>query len=171
MIKLFEKKEPEKNYIIVLIVSIITIIVPLYVSRIYLNNKNDLFNKSIFEEEDSRVSQINFSDLDFVVSESNDVVLYVSFYNSSIKSMERKLYREISKNDLFDKIIYLNVNNNPNYLEDLKNKFPNIASEISDAPLMIYIKDGEGVFAVNSEFKMVDYEVFEKLLRKYEEVE
>ena len=167
MAKINDRKISNRNYIIVAIVSIITIIIPLYVSTIYLNNMNDLLNKSIFEEDDSKVSQINFSDIDFVVSESNNVVLYVSYYSNNIRSMERKLYREIVRNDLSDSIIYLNVSEVKDYVKKLQDKFPDIKGEISDAPLMIYIKDGEAICAVNSEYKMVDYDVFKKLIDKY----
>jgi hypothetical protein len=167
MKRLFEKKVPKRNYVVVAIVSILVIIIPLYVSTIYLNNKEDILNKSIFEK-DSNINQINFNDIDFVVNESTNIVLYISYYSKDIKSMERKLYREIIRNNLSDKIIYLSVNDNKNYIKKLKEKFPNIKGEISDAPLMIYIKNGEAVEAVNSEFKMVDYGVFEKLIDKYE---
>ena len=167
MRKLFEKKIPNRNYMIVLIVSILVIIIPLYVRTIYLNNKEDILDRSIFEN-DSNINQINFNDIDFVISESSDFILYVSYYSKEIKSMERKLYKEIIKNNLSDKIIYLSVSDNKNYIKKLKEKFPNIKGEISDAPLIIYIKDGEAVEAVNSEFKMIDYGVFEKLMKKYE---
>ena len=140
MKRIFEKKVPKRNYVVVAIVSILVIIIPLYVSTIYLNNKEDILNKSIFEK-DSNINQINFNDIDFVVNESTNIVLYISYYSKDIKSMERKLYREIIRNNLSDKIIYLSVNDNKNYIKKLKEKFPNIKGEISDAPLMIYIKN------------------------------
>jgi hypothetical protein len=50
----------------------------------------------------------------------------------------------------------------------LKTKFPEIKGEISDAPMMIYISNGEAIEAVNSEFKMIDFSVLEKLFNKHE---
>ncbi len=164
--ELFDKKIPMRNYVIVIVVSVLVIFISLLASSLYLSNREELHG-SIFEEENSNISQININDIDFVKPEISDAVLYVSYYSNEFKSMERKLYREIKKNELNDKFIYLNISNEKNYIEKLKEKFPNISFEISDAPMMIYIKDGEAVEAVNSEFKMVDYTVFNKLIKKY----
>jgi hypothetical protein len=172
MINLFNKETPKKNYMIVLIVSILVIAFALYVRAIYLKNKDNIRDKSIFERENSVVSSINIDDLEFVVSESNDIVLYMSYNgNQDIKNMERKLYREIVRNDYVDKVLYLNVSElkeDNKYISKLKEKMPNIKGDISDAPIMVYIKDGEAIEAVNSEFKMIDYSVLEKLFEKYE---
>ena len=172
MINLFNKETPKKNYMIVLIVSILVIAFALYVRAIYLKNKDNIRDKSIFERENSVVSSINIDDLEFVVSESNDIVLYISYNgNQDIKNMERKLYREIVRNDYVDKVLYLNINElkeDNKYISKLKEKMPNIKGDISDAPIMVYIKDGEAIEAVNSEFKMIDYSVLEKLFEKYE---
>ena len=166
-----ENKTPKKNYIIVLVVSIFVILLALYVRVIYLNNKDNK-DKSIFESENSLVSTINIDDIDFVISEASDMIIYIG-YNGvpEIKNMERKLYREIVRNEYTDKVVYLNVSDlvdNKKYISKLKEKFPNIKGDISDAPMMVYIKNGEAVEAVNSEFKMVDYSVLEKLFIKYE---
>ena len=169
---LFNKETPRKNYMIVLIVSILVIAFALYVRVIYLNNKDNIRDKSIFERENSVISSINIDDLEFVVSESNNIVLYISYNgNQDIKNMERKLYRDIVRNDYVDKVLYLNVSelkDNNKYISKLKEKMPNIKGDISDAPIMVYIKEGEAIEAVNSEFKMIDFSVLEKLFEKYE---
>lgn len=169
---LFNKETPRKNYMIVLIVSILVIVFALYVRVIYLNNKDNIRDKSIFERENSVISSINIDDLEFVVSESNNIVLYISYNgNQDIKNMERKLYRDIVRNDYVDKVLYLNVSelkDNNKYISKLKEKMPNIKGDISDAPIMVYIKEGEAIEAVNSEFKMIDFSVLEKLFEKYE---
>ncbi len=169
---IFSKETPKKNYVIVLIVSIVVIAFALYTRVIYLNNKDNIVNKSIFENENSVISSINIDDIDFVISESNGLVIYASYNgNQQIKNMERKLYREIIKHDYVDKVLYLNLTdlkNDNKYISKLKEKFPNIKNEINEAPIMIYIKNGEAIEAVNSEFKMIDYSVLEKLFEKYE---
>ena len=172
MREIFEKKTPKKNYIIVLVVSILVIAFSLYARMIYLNNRDNIVNKSIFENENSVIGSINIDDLDFVVAESNDLVIFVSYNgDQQIRNMERRLYREIVRNDLVDKVLYLNVSDykeKKEYINKLKKAFPDIKWEISDAPIMIYIKDGAAIEAVNSEFKMIDYSVLEKLFEKYE---
>ena len=90
-------------------------------------------------------------------------VLLDSYQNS----IENKLFREIEKKGLTDKIIYWNVTDNKNYLETLRSRFPEIKDQINNAPLFIYIKDGKGIEAMSSELKNVDYKVFNKLVSKY----
>ena len=170
MLNIFNKETPIRNYLIVLIVSILVIVFSLYARIMYLKNKDNILDKSIFEQENSVIGIINIDDLDFVVSESNDVVIFVSYNgNQEIKNMERKLYRDIIRNNYVDKVLYLNVSElKDKYISKLKEKMPDIKGDISDAPMMIYIKEGVAIEAVNSEFKMIDYSVLEKLFEKYD---
>lgn len=166
------KKIPTKNYVIVAVVSVVVIIVLLYARTLYLNNRDTVNSISIFNEKESVISQINIEDLDFVVSESNDAIIYISYTgNNKIKNLERKLYKEIIRNDLADKVIYLDITNkleNDEYIKILKEKLPNISFDISTAPIMIYVKEGQALEAVNSEFKTIDFSVMQKLINKYE---
>lgn len=168
--KVFEKKIPTKNYFIVLIVSVLTIIVCLYVRSFYLSYEMNKTSDSIFN--DKSINQMNISDTDFVLSEVNEAIIYVSYDNSKdINNMEKRLFREINKKKLTDKVIYWNVSNLKNdnkYISILRDKFPNIAYEINNAPMLIYIKDGEAIEAVSSEIKLIDYTAFNKLVNKYE---
>ena len=50
----------------------------------------------------------------------------------------------------------------------MKEKFPEIEEQITNAPLLIYIKDGVAVEAMSSELKLIDYVVLNKLIEKYE---
>ena len=74
---LFDKKIPARNYFIVLVVSILVIIVSLYLRTFYLTYKNNKLNTSVFL--DQKVKQINTKDADFALTETGDVLLYVSF--------------------------------------------------------------------------------------------
>ena len=65
-----------------------------------------------------------------------------------------------------------NLSNQPlyqadNYIATLKKQFPNIKDEITNAPLLIYIEDGEAVEAMSSELKTIDYKVLNKMIEKY----
>lgn len=163
------KNVSSRNYFIVMVVSVLIIVVVLYARTFYLNYKNNKVNVSVFN--DQRINQINSDDFDFALSEiSSEIILYVSYTGSSeIRNMESKLYKEIEKKNLTDKIIYWNVTNSKNseYIETLRKRFPEIKDQINSAPLFIYIKDGKGVEAMSSELKNVDYKVFNKLVSKY----
>ena len=139
------------------------------ISGIYLNYKNNKVNVSIFN--DQKINQINSDDFDYALSEtSSEMILYVSYTGSSeIRNIEDRLYKEIEKKNLTDKIIYWNVTNSKNseYINTLRKRFPEIKDQINTAPLFIYIKDGKGVEAMSSELKKVYYKVFNKLVSKY----
>jgi hypothetical protein len=84
--------------------------------------------------------------------------------------MERRLYREIEKKNLNDRILYLDVTNslnNDEYIKVLRSKFPNVEIDINKAPMFIYIKDGNAIEAMDSEYELVDYKVLNTLLSKY----
>lgn len=161
------KNIPSRNYFIVIVVSVLVMVIVLYTRSFYLNYKASKLNESVFSNQ--KINQINDDDFNYALSEtSSEMILYVSYTGSSeINSIENKLFREIEKKGLTDKIIYWNVTDNKNYIETLRSRFPEIKDQINNAPLFIYIKDGKGIEAMSSELKNVDYKVFNKLVSKY----
>lgn len=164
------KQVPIKNYLVVLIVSILVIVVTLYTRAFYLNYQESKMNTSYFI--DKKVNQITTSDLDYSLSEYRDVILYVSYPGSnSIYKMEKKIYKELEKNNLLDIVVYWNVSDlldGEKYINILKNKFKNISSNIKEAPLIIIIKDGVGVEVLNSELEKIDYKALRKTIKENE---
>ena len=168
-----EKKElreiPKKNYFIVLVVSILVVVLTLYVRSFYFSYVAYNSDSSIFVSKS--INQINFDDIDYAVNETTDSVLFISYNGEkSISNMERKLYREIEKKNLNDRIIYLNVTDyleNNKYLEMLRSKYPSIAVDINKAPMFIFIKDGECVEVIDSSKELITYKTLNTLLSKY----
>lgn len=160
---------PPKNYCIVLVVSILVMIITLYIRSFYLNYKASQMNNSVFN--DKTISQINTDDIDFALTETSEAILYVGYTGSSkIYNMERKMLRELEKQNLTDKIIYWNVTdlmNKNEYIEILKSKFPLLSDSINRAPLLIYIKDGQGIDIISSKFTNIDYNSLNELIIKY----
>lgn len=169
-IKKVDRKVPTHNYFIVMIVAVLTIVVMLYIRSFYLSYQVNKINDSVFF--DKSINQVNTEDLSFTLSETTDAILYVSYTGSEeIYDMEKKLYKQMKKDNLIDKVIYWNITDirsSNEYIRILKEKFPSISSEISSAPLLIYIYNGEPVEAMSSELKVIDYKVFDKMVDKYE---
>ena len=95
---------PKKNYYIVIIVSILVIVLTLYVRSFYLTYQSGKISESIFY--DKSINQINTDDVDFAIAETNETILYISYTgDKSIESMEKKLYKEIEKNNLNDIVL------------------------------------------------------------------
>lgn len=165
----FERKIPKKNYYVVMIVSILVIVLTLYIRSFYINYKANQINNSVFN--DKTINQMNTDDFDYIMAETPEALLFISYTGSNkVRNMEKRLYREIEKKNIADKIIYWNVTdimNNHEYIDILRKKYPNFSEEIGKAPMLIYIKDGELVEVANSSNKMIDSKVLDEMLTKY----
>ena len=92
------KKISSKNYVIVLIVSVLVIALTLYVRSFYLSYELYKTNNSVFI--DKSVNQMNTEDFDFALTEVSEAILYVSYTGSSeLYDIEKRLYREMEKKD------------------------------------------------------------------------
>ena len=152
-LKMFDKKIPTKNYFIVIGTSILIIVLTLYLRVFYLSYKAYSNNDSYFTFK--KVNQVTKDDFEFIFTEAADNILYIGYKSNKYYSLERKLYRELEKNDLLDKVIYWNVDDyldNNEYISILKNVFPE--AEILPAPSLIIINKG-----VASETIKVDEEI------------
>lgn len=163
------KKISLRNYFLVIVVSILVIAIALYIRAFYINYNSEVVKSSVFKE---KISEVNFNELDYTIAEAGDALLYVGYTgNKDIYEMEKRLLKEIEKKSLVEKILYLDVSEyleNDEYVVKLKKEFSNIKNEITSAPMFIYIENGEGVEAMSSELKMVDYKVFNNIVSKYE---
>lgn len=168
LIKFFSKKTPERNYYVVLIVSVLVVVLTLTFRNIYLSYLNNYVNISHFS--DKSINQINTDDFDFTLSEVNEGILYVSYTDDDLKNIDRKLYKLFKKKSLIDKIIYWNVDDlqkDSRYLSMLRNRFPEISDNISLAPLVIYIKDGKAVKVICSEYELINDDMVEDMIEEY----
>ncbi len=164
------KTIPKKNYVIVFVVSILVVAFTFYVRSFYLNYEASKTDNSVFASQ--TINQINIDDLEYAVNEATDSILFISYNkNAKVNLMERKLYKEIEKKGLNDKIIYLNVTEymeNDEYLNILRNKIPGLAVDINKAPMFIYIKDGQCIEVIDSSKELIGYKSLDALLSKYE---
>lgn len=164
-----DRKVTTRNYFIVLIVSVILIALTLYIRSFIISYRNNIASVSIFKD---NVQSINLNDLDYMIPETGEAIMLVSYTgNIKVNSMEKALYKKIENENIKEKVIYLDITDymdDIEYINILREKFPDISSEINTAPLLIYIKEGKAVEAMSSELKLIDYKVFNKLLEKYE---
>ena len=162
-----KKEIPSKNYYVVLLVSVLIIVLTLYMRSFYLNYKSSKLNSVFY---DKAINQIHESDFVFALSEVGEAILYVGVTDSSkVKRMEKNLYKVIEEKNIIDKILYFDVTNikEEKYISLIKNKFSLISSEIGKAPMLIYVKDGEGIEAINSNNGLIDENMLNGLLLKY----
>lgn len=168
--KIEEKQIPTKNYIIVLVASILVIILTLYLRSFYLSYQATKLDVSYFSSK--KISEIKKDDIEFSLSEYRDAVLYVSYTGSKpVYDTDKKIYKELEKNNLLDIVVYFNVTDlmeNNEYLKILNKRFPEISKDITNPPLIIIIKDGKAIEVINSELEKIDYKELRKVIRKNE---
>ena len=150
--EIFDRKIPTKNYLVVFVVSILVIIFTLYFRAFYLSYQ-------VYKQSDSyfsymKVNEVTKKDFDFILSETTSNILYIGYGSNKLYSLEKKLYREIEKSNMLDRLIYWNVTEymeEGEYLQILKEKFNNVI--IYEAPSIIIIENGNatGSYMVNDD--------------------
>lgn len=140
------KNIPAKNYVILAVAIIFTVLVVFYIRSWYITTKEYYDNNSVILDV---VAEIKNEEIVNYATDNPDFILYVSAGNNAeIKPFEKKFKKFILKNDLRNNILYLNlvnidVTNFNNYLNTLttENAKSTLVDENSSA---IYIfKEGK----------------------------
>ena len=162
------KKEKEitlKNYILLSIVLILTIVVVIY----FFLWKNT-YEKSKLQTPilDDYLLVINYNELNNYLVENKDAIIYVSkLNNENIRLFENKFKNIINKNNLNNKILYLDLTEElkeNNIVKEINKKY---GKEMTEIPSIIIIKDGK----ISSSYNIKENKYNIKLLEKYLEKE
>ena len=134
------KKEKEisfKNYIILAVILIFTILLV-----VYLFNWQSIYQKNKLQEPilDKYLMVINYNELDDYLVENKEAIVYVSVLNDEkIRMFENKFKNLIIKNDLNNKVLYLNLTNES---VEINKKY---LSNLSEVPTLIIFDEGKVV--------------------------
>lgn len=146
-----KRKIPLKNYFILGVICIVTVLLTIYVNAWIKTYKESAYSVSPLSGE---INEININELKEPFMEINQVILYVGYTNDQkLFNEEKELLDEIRKEELTPYVMYLNVDGNENYLSVLRDKFDIDAEDIKEAPLFIYVKDGVAEDVINVENK------------------
>ena len=160
-----EKEIPLKNYILLSIVLILTIVVVIY----FFLWKNT-YEKSKLQTPilDDYLLVINYNELNNYLVENKDAIIYVSKLNDeSIRLFENKFKNIINKNNLNNKILYLDITEElkeNNIVKEINKKY---GKEMTEVPTIVIIKDGK----ISSSYNIKENKYNIKLLEKYLEKE
>ena len=160
-----EKEIPLKNYILLSIVLILTIVVVIY----FFLWKNT-YEKSKLQTPilDDYLLVINYNELNNYLVEYKDAIIYVSKLNDeSIRLFENKFKNIINKNNLNNKILYLDLTEElkeNNIVKEINKKY---GKEMTEVPTIVIIKDGK----ISSSYNIKENKYNIKLLEKYLEKE
>lgn len=160
-----EKEIPLKNYILLSIVLILTIVVVIY----FFLWKNT-YEKSKLQTPilDDYLLVINYNELNNYLVENKDAIIYVSKLNDeSIRLFENRFKNIINKNNLNNKILYLDLTEElkeNNIVKEINKKY---GKEMTEVPTIVIIKDGK----ISSSYNIKENKYNIKLLEKYLEKE
>lgn len=155
-----EKEIPFKNYIILAVILIFTILLV-----VYLFNWQSIYQKNKLQEPilDKYLMVINYNELDDYLVENKEAIVYVSVLNDEkIRMFENKFKNLIIKNDLNNKVLYLNLTNES---VEINKKY---LSNLSEVPTLIIFDEGKVVESYSIKDNNYDIKVFEKFLKKEE---
>ncbi len=146
------KKIPLKNYIILCVIILLTVISVFYIRSWYITSKDYYSRNSVIKDV---VHEINVDEISNYTLESPKFMLYVSSgADADIKGFENDFKKLIRKLDLSEDILYLNADN---IGYDLYNNLSGFASNdkisslISESKASLYVfSDGKIVGVLNN---------------------
>lgn len=143
------KKIPKKNYIIVAIITVLTLLIAGYLSNYYIKHqeyKNETSGIMSF------LSEVKEEELDNYITESRDVMIYLSNSDIDNSDVQNKIKKVINKNDYTKDIVYLNVKNlDENFYISFAEKYftENLENTNIIADSLLIIKDGKVLTIIN----------------------
>lgn len=164
-----ERKIPLKNYILLAVTLIITIILVIYFymwKKTYEENK---INNLIMNE---YIQEINYNELNDYLIENKNTVIYSSVVgNNKTEKFEKKFIKFIEDNSLTNKIIYLNLTEeikNKKIKNEILEKYPELNSNNIKDPLIIIFNNNKIASIYNIKDNSYNVDNLKKYLEKEE---
>lgn len=134
-----EKNIPFKNYVILAIALILSIVLVIYFYMWYGELESNKINTPII---DQYLSVINYNELDAYLVENKNVVIYVSvLQNEDTRRFEKKFIKIIDEYSLNNSILYLDLTeqyNDKELFSYIENKY-----NLLDMPCIIIFNNGK----------------------------
>ena len=158
-----EREIPFKNYIILALVLILTIIGVIYIFMWYSSKEKSKLELPIL---DDYIMSINYNELNDYIVENKDAVIYTSVLNDiNIRLFENKFKNVIVKNNLNSSILYLDLTDeikDNNVLLKMEKKY---GTKV-DIPSVMVFKDGVLTDVYNIKENNYNIKKLEKYLEK-----
>ena len=148
------------NYIIYIVLLIVTIIVTLLLADLYNKGENEISYSY------ETLNKISAEEFDEYMVEHDDVIIYIgSMYSKSTNKVEKNIITEIEKQNLLEKVIFIEKEEITDELEKTLNKEYEYEYNEDKIPTIIVVIDGEVDKIVkitkNMQYKSaIDYEAF-----------
>lgn len=138
------REVPVKNYIILSVIILVTILLLFYFYLWYLTYEEGKLNNPIM---DRYMQVINYNELEDYIQENKEAIIYVSVLeDKKIREFEINLKTTIIDNSLKKEMLYLDLTsiyNDKNKLEKLNNIYKINNKKISNVPCILVFKEGK----------------------------
>ena len=155
------KKILSKNYIILIVLLVVTVFLTLFLSNLY-TAKNKLVSN--FYEYANKITPQEF---DEYIVENPDTIIYISDkYDLAHETFETKFEKKIESLNLREKLVFMDKENiTQDFLSKIKNTY-GINIEIENLPMLVIVIDNtvtKNIYIENylNVETIIDYEVFE----------
>lgn len=135
---------PKKNYVLLGLLTVVTILAVIYTSKWYHASKNYYLENSVMKELVGEVKELEFENY---ILENPDIVIYIADNQSdSTKKFEKKLKNYILDENLKSHFIYVNgKEGTENFFTNLKKKY--FINEIKETeityPNLLIVENGK----------------------------
>lgn len=141
---------PKKNYIILGIVILVSLLIIYYFYMWVSAYKDAKENVSVL---DNYMNVINYNELDNYIVENPDSVIYVSVVDDTqINKFDKKLANSIKNNDFNKDVLYMNITEtikDASIKREMIEKYSLKYSDITDIPNIIVFEDGKLISIYN----------------------
>ena len=151
-------KNSKKNYVLLSILLVITFIITIAFSRLYLNRIRE---ESLFYKESNKITA---KEIEQISLENTDIIYYISDKNDlTHASFEKKLKNKLDKKNLFSKLIY--VDTKRSIIKKFKNEYK-LNLKVENYPIIVFVVDNKVVKTIyvseNEDIdNYIDYGVYE----------
>lgn len=164
-----ERKIPLKNYILLAVSLIITIILVIYFYMWKRTYEENQINNLVI---DKYIQEINYNELnDFLVENKSIVIYSSSLGNNKTKKFEEKLGKLIEDYSLTNNILYLNLTNelkDKNTKKEILKNYPELNNTNIKEPLIIIFNNNKITSIYNIKDNHYDIDDLKKYLEKEE---
>ena len=144
------RKVPVRNYIVAVIVMVVTIFATLISANIYMDSV-DMKNKNYL----NTLSAINVDEIDSYVVEAHDIMIYMTDRELTNKKIDRDFDSIITKKDKKEYVVFLNLNGlDDTFYSNFSSQY-NVDKGSLKSNTLIIFKDGKVNKVINFNEKSV----------------
>lgn len=163
-----KRKIEIKNYVILLIVIVVTIFAVFYARSWYITGIEYRENNSIMS---STISQINENEITNCLSENPNAVIYASSgEDTEVKDFERKFQKLIIKYSLVNQFLYVNLDTSSDSFVSTLRSFAvsaDVSNKVNNTSASIYIFKNGNLTQVVDNADTIGTEQIIKILKEY----